>query len=74
MRISGATCLLELQQLIKTENLNVSCTYVGSADAYRSIVVGPSAADNTEPVSAVGIGRDLGEAVSQAYENYRRAR
>lgn len=74
MKITGATSLLELQKLVHDENLDISCCFVGSAGCFRSLVVGPSEDDEHKPASGVGLGRDLGEAVAAAYENYRRVR
>lgn len=70
MKVTGATCLLELQKLIRDIGLDVHINYVGSMACYRCVVVGPSKDDTTKPKSASGIGRDLGEAMAAALSNY----
>lgn len=70
MKITGATSLLELQQLVLARKLDLHVNYSGLNGCYRATVVGPSALDETQPVSAVGIGRDLGEALANALYNF----
>jgi hypothetical protein len=62
--------MLELQHLVVTRKLDIHINYVGSAGCFRATVVGPSALDETKPVSCVGIGRDLGEALANALRNF----
>lgn len=74
MKITGATSLLELQRLIISQNLDVHVNYVGSAHCFRCVVVGPSKDAPVEPFSATGIGRDLGEAVADAFTKFEEER
>jgi hypothetical protein len=70
VKVTGATSLHELQQLVLSRKLDLHVNYVGSAACYRCVVVGPSALDEMQPLSVTGLGRDLGEALANALQNF----
>jgi hypothetical protein len=70
VKVTGATTLRELQQLVVAGPLDVHLAYLGSAAAFRAQVIGPKFADPTTPASGLGIASNLGDALAKAFSDY----